>query len=411
VSDEFVFTGELKEGHSGLSSSVLNSLRLCTQYAEVFGGFSGRVVLDIGKLQEHIEEVCREFDPQTHMADAVEEAEGFVVPDEVWTRDADRIRAGLSVVECAREIREHRMSNRFNPVRCENMFSEDSEIERLRALAKDGAIIDVAESFVPSAWPGELCYLAKQMPSVFEKHAVQSWEKGRVLLFHWDMMEHKGMAIESRHFSDARWTFKKESKLGKFLIDCTYATVGWALNSDEAKVLIRQRYGDMTCPTIQEIVLLWYEYICREKVEWADCRLYKSDIKSAFPQFDLAPEHTPLFFVRVSVRLVMVLTVGLFGWCGFPLVFAVIRRALERLCQAAVRGVMVFYVDDAIGLAIEKHAKRDQEIVEETIENTCGVGSVAVDKQVLPCLEGEIIGWWISLTSASLRPSDKGIRK
>jgi hypothetical protein len=34
-----------------------------------------------------------------------------------------------------------------------------------------------------------------------------------------------------------------------------------------------------------------------------------------------------------------------------------------------------------------------------------------VDKQVLPCLEGEIIGWWISLTSASLRPSNKGIHK
>jgi hypothetical protein len=409
---KLVFIGGLKEGQTeDLSSGVVKALQLCTQYAEVFGGFSGTVVLDVGLLREHIREVCREFDPQTHVAEAVEEAADFVVPEEVWTRDTERIKAGLSVVECAQEIREHRIGNRFNPERCEKMFSEDIEIERLRALAKEGAVIDVAESFVPSAWPGDLCYLAKHMPSVFEKHAVQLWEKGRVLLFHWDMMEHEGMAIESRHFSDARWTYKKESRLGRFLIDCTFAAVGWALNSEEAKELIRERYGDMTCPTIQQIVLLWFEYIRREKVQWADCRLYKSDIKSAFPQFDLAPQDTPLFFVRVSVRLVMVLTVGLFGWCGFPLVFAVIGRALERWCQAVIRGVMVFYVDDAIGLAIEEHAKGDQEIVEGAIENTCGIGSVAVDKQVLPCLEAEIIGWWVSLTRESLRPSDKGIRK
>jgi hypothetical protein len=103
VSEKLMFTGKLKECQKGLSSSVLNALKLCTRYTEVFGGFSGRLVIDIGKLQEHIGEVCREFDPQTHMADAV--AAVFVVPDEVWTKDADRTRAGLSVVECAREMR------------------------------------------------------------------------------------------------------------------------------------------------------------------------------------------------------------------------------------------------------------------------------------------------------------------
>lgn len=56
----------------------------------------------------------------------------------------------------------------------------------------------------------------------------------------------------------------------------------------------------------------------------------------------------------------------------------------------------------------KKHGKGDQEVVEGAIEDTCGVGSVAVEKLVLPCLVGEIIGWWVNLTNASLRPSDKG---
>jgi hypothetical protein len=45
-----------------------------------------------------------------------------VVSDEVSTRDTERIQAGLSVVECAREVREQRSDNRFNPARCENMI-------------------------------------------------------------------------------------------------------------------------------------------------------------------------------------------------------------------------------------------------------------------------------------------------
>jgi hypothetical protein len=167
----------------------------------------------------------------------------------------------------------------------------------------------------------------------------------------------------------------------------------------------------MTCPSIGSLVEEWFQYCAREGISLRDCRIYKSDVQSAFPQFDIAPECAILFFVRVTAALFMVLTVGMFGWLGFPIVFAVISRALERVCRRSVKGVMRFYVDDAIGLARAEVAASDQCIVEEKILLCFGEGSVAVDKSISPLVIQEVIGWLVNLLSESLRPSDKGIRK
>ena len=101
---------------------------------------------------------------------------------------------------------------------------------------------------------------------------------------------------------------------------------------------------------------------------------------------------------------------GGFGWHAMPLVFAVFSRALLWVMTKKVVGVIDIYVDDFMGLSHRSTAQADQMIVQSICKATFGSDALA-DDNLVPSSEADILGFRVDLTLATIRPSDKGIRK
>ena len=68
----------------------------------------------------------------------------FVVPTDVRTRDVEAYNeAGGSLVSSAGMVQTSRSGDRFNAERCNTVFMDDLENDRLSSLARDGVVVDV----------------------------------------------------------------------------------------------------------------------------------------------------------------------------------------------------------------------------------------------------------------------------
>ncbi len=80
------------------------------------------------------------------------------------------------------------------------------------------------------------------------------------------------------------------------------------------------------------------------------------------------------------------------------------RKEISSACINA-------YVDDYIALSHHTTDIQDQIILENTIENILGKGSIKADKRVSPTTATDQLGWYIDLIDETIIPSDKSIDK
>jgi hypothetical protein len=243
---------------------------------------------------------------------------------------------------------------RFNLNRCDRWFANDPELDKLSALAKVGAFIDVSPTFVPSTTPEKLRPLAKRLRHTCLKHAADLHEKGQVILLPLEV------ALQCElHFSPLHWTPKPGKPEGRLSCDLSNAESGHVLNDEDAKADIEERYGQVKLPTITDVVdkIL----TCAESCEGLHrVRIWKEDIVGAFNQFNFAPSAAKWLSFQVDDNIVLILFTGVFGWQGPLAVWAVFSRALLRAAVGRLKGLIVVYVDDFIGFSVESQAQQDQ---------------------------------------------------
>ena len=63
-----------------------------------------------------------------------------------------------------------------------------------------------------------------------------------------------------------------------------------------------------------------------------------------------------------------------------------------------------------VGVAHLSTAAADQSCAQDVLIRTFGPKAIA-DKSVMPCLQGEVLGWTVDLEYGLVRPNDKAIRK
>ena len=93
------------------------------------------------------------------------------------------------------------------------------------------------------------------------------------------------------------------------------------------------------------------------------------------------------------------------------MVFANFSRAMLEVLAKTSLGVLFLFCDDFIGCGHYSIVDRDQQAARDLIEKTFGDDKVALEKSVVPTTKAEVLGWWVDLERATIRPSDKGIRK
>lgn len=229
----------------------------------------------------------------------------------------------------------------------------------------------------------------------------------------------KYMSAEERsklNFNPLHWTPKPgppPEPAGRLLGDLSNRETGPSINCPESKEMVENIYGVMSYPTIEEIVSAWLDYAKCHSYLLKDCRIWKEDIRSAFGQFDFDPQETYKLAFQFAEGLIMIMMIGFFGWTGAPLVFANFSRALIEVLRAdiTVTGVVHIFCDDFMGFSHHMTARNDQLRARALVEGVFGDGAAALEKAVDPCLKADIIGWSIDLTTETIRPSDKGIRK
>jgi len=296
-------------------------------------------------------------------------------------------------------------SGRFNIERCRDVFADDPESDTLCELATQGADVPIDHDFVLQSVPEPLRALHTRLGNCIPQHAYKLWEGGKALLFRLS-----DVISCSLHFNNSHWTSKPLTDEGRYLFDCANIAKGSSINSDYAFKLAEEKYLPLHHPTILEIlssaVLLAASLGCA----LSDLRLYKDDIKSAFGQFNFNPSVCFLLATQVALGVIMIYISGCFGYHACPLIFGVFSRAICRACRKLCRGVLFVYVDDLIGFSHWSTASDDQAGAQDIILRTFGPMSLA-KKSVLPCLAGEVLGWFVDLQLGLIRPSDKAIRK
>jgi hypothetical protein len=272
-------------------------------------------------------------------------------------------------------------------------------------IAGDGAVVDVASSCVPTLNPEPLRRLHSSMLQTFQKHAFRLWGKRQVFLLPRNSVTH-----EVLYFSSLHWTPKPGKPEGRFLGDLSNSASGSTVNSDEARAAIVARFGEAPLPSISDIV----DNIFRVAADVGGLdgvSLWTEDVVGALGQFNISPESTRLLAFPVDEEMVLVYFTGLFGWMGAPFVFRVLSRAFGRAVSRLIKGVVSIYVDDIMGMSPVGTAAEDQAAAQGVIRAIFGPESVNLSKSEPPVASAEFLGWHIHLPSASIRPSDRGIRK
>ena len=268
--------------------------------------------------------------------------------------------------------------DRFNAV-----FADLPEPDRSRLvlIATVGASIPLPGGFVRLSSPPPLRPLAQSLGNCFLKHAVKLWEGGKVLAL--PLRSLSTTELQTLHFCPGHWTPKPNVPMGRFLLDATNATnPNNVLNKEDSFIVAENLYGVLKLPSIQTIVTGWVEYVDEHDYSWSEMRIYKEDIRGAFSQVKINPDHATLLAVLMSSNMLMIHLFGVFGWHAMPLVFAVFSRALLWVMAKEVAGVIDIYVDDFMGLSHRLTAQADQYIVQSVCRATFGHDALADDNLV-----------------------------
>lgn len=363
---------------------------------------------DTASIVDKLERIQRSVGKAELIANA--NAVGTVWPPELYVRDGQDLHAYASLSQFIRAKQEALGPERFNPERCHRFYTDDEEFDRLLDLATNGAVIDTADDFVACCVPSKPRALYSRIPLVLKKHILKLWREGKGVIIPLADILHERPHVNDLHWVGQDPVAKPE---GRLLGDLTNKENGDPLNNPHIKPKITERFGKLNHPSIFTFM--------RNLVVVADqcggipnVRLLKSDIKSAFAQFLYHCESARLLTFDIGMGLVFIYLVGLFGWTGSPQVFGILTRAIVRLIykRLAVQGFIAEtdgYCDDFITFAPEHEAQAVHQIVNSSIVDTCGKGQVCEKKDVPPCMEGDVLGYWVNLNTADIRPNQKGI--
>jgi len=304
--------------------------------------------------------------------------------------------------------------SRFNAERCKQLYFYDEDYELLMELATRGAIIDPDPDFIPQSIPEEFRSTEVILSKVFQAHAIDSWLKGRGLLVRMATLL-KTDQQRLVHFNHSHLVYKFGVALGRWCIDPSHRSdEAMPLNGGIAKDLSIAHYRKVYFPMLVEILAAINNRRLKLAVPWTDIWVFKEDIKSCFPQMDMEPSSAFLLAIQLTMSIVFIHLAGSFGWTGAPMAWAIIGAAMLRYCKARLPNIDLFLIcDDFVGCGLYQDCFHAAQVVKDNINDTCGPGSVSLDKSVLS-QQPVVLGWYLDFLNplgASVAPNDTSIGK
>mgnify|MGYP000025132167 CR=1 FL=1 len=313
---------------------------------------------------------------------------------------------GGDLTSLVMEMQSARVDERLNLQRIETLGYEDDDVRKLKSLV-GGMEIVVENSFMPNGVPPPLRAKYKRVAPAFNKMILELYEAGSVII----MPTSTALLVPGVHFSSAHWTLKSGKKKGRNIGDCSNSPEGSSLNSVEVQEMVRQKWGAIFHPGVEELVRMILRQLDRVGVE--QLVLYKMDLKGAFTLLFVKPESVKLLAFELTDDLSMFYITGMFGWTGTPAAFDIVTRVLRKKLSTVLAGEANMYVDDILGVCAQSELVSDMSRVRRVVRGLLGPDSLAPDKEETTLLTGEIVwvGWGIDLRSRTVSLSTKNCLK
>ena len=270
--------------------------------------------------------------------------------------------------------------------------------------------------FIPQCIPEDFRNTEVTLTKVFQKHALDSWSKGRGLLLRVETL-HSTNQIQVLHFSSNHLVFKPTDEHARWCIDPSHRSDdNMPLNGGTAKLLSIEHYQKTWTASLVDMLRAFSVRKVLYNLPWSKFWLFKEDIKSCFPQMDMAPDSAILLAMRITASIIFIHLAGSFGWTGAPMAWSIIGCAMLRLCVLRFLDTIDLFLicDDFVGFGLLPDTVSASAFVRSLILDVCGPDSVSLDKSV-HAQQAEVIGWYLDLLDpvlgASIRPKTDAIHK
>ena len=397
---------------------VARACELAIKYAKLLAKESDVSTLK-GKVISTLSRCRKEFIRSNSESLAREDSKDFVADEAILDSNKGLLaECGGSLELLIFRTQLSRIDVGFTSDRCDLYCKDCDDYDILKESVGPGIAVPVPENFVTNQIVEKRRNLDHRLGNTYIKHAFKMQASGDAVLLR--LSDIPQSEIQKLHFTSPHWTPKPDdtfesgfNPVGRFLIDVTNIANESSLNSDDAFELCEKRFKPLKHPSFGKIMVSWVRLADRKRRPLREFLMWKDDLNNAFGLFKIRPIDCLLFAVLVSATLVMLVSMGFFGWAGAPLVFGSFTRSVVKLIRDSplIEGEVDMYADDIMGLSEMERAVLEQVEAERIVSNMLQPAVISVKKRVTPTIRGVILGKLVDLQSERTRPSDKGCRK
>lgn len=371
---------------------------------------------DVASLMKDIF-VSRDY--EYRLVEAIEWGENFEFPQDICTRDSNRLINSSTLLQMTMSLRQIRGHNRLNSSRVAFCVPADYPDYSVLMDLTEGIRVFTLDSFVPNSATGlpPLRKAYNDAHSAVNKMLYDLWEAELVFL----LPKTQLLNLGNVHFSCQHWATKSMKKCGRPIHDASDPKHG-AINCKEVSAMSESFYGPVVLPTVFDLAMLILQFEDSKRSELGDqfslddVILFKNDLSRAFMLLDFRPCDVRLLAAELTDDVCVVYHTGLFGLGTLPYAFAVISRVLERYLNVSptghpqMFGSLRVYVDDLMAVTVKQRLNADNRIVNNYCDQLLGPGAVE-PKKFEAGRRLDFIGWCFDLDTRLVTISQKNFYK
>ena len=149
----------------------------------------------------------------------------------------------------------------------------------------------------------------------------------------------------------------------------------WAVNSDEGKAIMKERWGVLEFPTVEDLAHMILKQAAR--VGWDELILWKDDIKGAYGQMFVAAKDATLLTAELTNGIGVVSIVCGYGFTGTGYAFGPISRVIKDVAGGAMAGGLELYCDDFQGACAKRELESEKQIAYDFTKRLLGPNAFA----------------------------------
>ena len=322
--------------------------------------------------------------------DALHWADGYTVPTET-VRNDERLFAshGRNFEQMVSRRFKALAPNRLSRSRIDRWTRGDNpERSKLYELAEVGMTVHTSKVFQPNSLAPRIALpklgtLYRSASNAVNRMEMESQHTPGLAFV---LREATALEILGAHFSPFGWAPKDGKVFGRPTTNASAAGKGNPpLNSKAAKEACDRQWGEIMHPTISDIANMVLESLEEQQridlsFDPTTVRLWKMDLKGAYNLINFRVEDVRLMANPMTDGLVIFHLCGQFGWTGTPSAFQVVTRAIRFELGYRLPGRCLMYVDDIIGVCLEKNLQFSLATTKAVVEGLLGPGSIADNK-------------------------------